>query len=384
MRGRVVGVRLPLLDDDEQAEAPWAVPPSRRRVESPIVGPLPERLELIVANEIYIAKEALPAALRNRLLRLAAFQNPEFYQAQAMRLPTFGKPRIISCAEDHPLHIGLPRGCLDEIRDLLTGLDIECVLRDERHTGAPLNVPFHGTLRPEQQVAVDALVKHDQGVLAATTAFGKTVVAAWLIARRGVSTLVLVHRQQLMEQWVERLSTFLELPASAIGRIGGGRKKPNGTLDVALIQSLVRRGVVDDRVGEYGHLVVDECHHLPAASFAELARRAKARYVLGLSATVTRKRRPPADHLHAVRTGAPSRQCAPTGLREAFHAQRLGAPDGVSADGCRRPRPAAPVPRSLSGADRRREPQSPDRRRCRRSRAPGTFAARADGANRSS
>ncbi|SBT06784.1 putative DEAD-like superfamily protein [Candidatus Accumulibacter aalborgensis] len=289
LRGRIVGVRFPLLGEDEGAEEPWAVPPSRRRVESPIVGPLPQRLELIVANEIYLAREALPAALRNRLLRLAAFQNPEFYQAQAMRLPTFGKPRIISCAEDHPLHIGLPRGCLDEILGLLTGLGIECVLRDERHTGAPLNVSFHGTLRPEQQVAIDALVKHDQGVLAATTAFGKTVVAAWLIARRGVSTLVLVHRQQLMEQWVERLSTFLELPASAIGRIGGGRKKPNGTLDVALIQSLVRRGVVDDRVGEYGHLVVDECHHLPAASFAELARRAKARYVLGLSATVTRK-----------------------------------------------------------------------------------------------
>jgi len=289
-RGRVVGVRFPVLGEDtESDEEPWTAPPSRRRSKSPIVGPLPERLELVLGNEIYLAREGLPAALRNRLLRLAAFQNPEFYRAQAMRLPTFGKPRVISCAEEHPVHLGLPRGCLDEIQDLLGSLGIECVLRDERHPGVPLSVSFQGTLRPQQAVAAEALAGHDQGVLAATTAFGKTVVAAWLIARRGVSALVLVHRQQLLEQWVERLATFLGLPARAIGRIGGGRNKPNGALDVALIQSLVRAGVVDDRVGEYGHLVVDECHHLPASSFEQLVRRAKARYVLGLSATVTRK-----------------------------------------------------------------------------------------------
>jgi len=126
-------------------------------------------------------------------------------------------------------------------------------------------------------------------VLAATTAFGKTVVAAWLIARRAVNTLVLVHRQQLLEQWIERLSAFLGVPAKNIGRLGGGREKLTGALDVALIQSLVRKGVVDDRVGDYGHLVVDECHHLSARSFELVARRAKARFVTGLSATVTRK-----------------------------------------------------------------------------------------------
>src|SRR5207247_737653 len=134
-----------------------------------------------------------------------------------------------------------------------------------------------------------AMAKHDLGVLSATTAFGKTVLAAWLIAQRGVNTLVLVHRQQLMQQWVERLSTFLGVPTNSIGRIGGGRKKATGVLDVALVQSLVRRGVVDDRVGASGHLVVDECHHLSARSFELVARRAKARFVTGLSATVTRK-----------------------------------------------------------------------------------------------
>ena len=137
--------------------------------------------------------------------------------------------------------------------------------------------------------AAKAMLAHDTGVLAATTAFGKTVLAAWLIAQRGVNTLVLVHRRQLLEQWVERLSTFLGMPAKSIGRIGGGRRKPTGILDVALIQSLVRKGVVDDLVGEYGHLIVDECHHLSAQSFEQVARRSKARFVTGLSATVDRK-----------------------------------------------------------------------------------------------
>jgi superfamily II DNA or RNA helicase/very-short-patch-repair endonuclease len=168
-------------------------------------------------------------------------------------------------------------------------LNIKTTIRDERHSGTPLNVSFQGVLRREQQAAVEALMAHDFGVLAATTAFGKTVVAAWLIAKRGVGTLVLVHRQQLMEQWVERLSSFLGVPAKSIGRIGGGKKKFTGILDVGLIQSLVRKGVVDDRIGEYGHLIVDECHHLPASGFEQVARRSKATYVLGLSATVTRK-----------------------------------------------------------------------------------------------
>lgn len=288
--GRVIAVRHPALaEDDGDYNEPWNLPPSRERREPPLSGPLPERVQLVLGNEIYIAKEGMPPALRNRLQRLAAFQNPEFYRTQAMRLSTFGKPRVISCAEDHPLYIGLPRGCLDELLRLLSELNIESVVRDERNPGRPLAVSFHGQLRHTQQLAADALVAHDTGVLAATTAFGKTVVAAWLIARRGVSTLILVHRLQLMEQWMERLSTFLGLSIRDIGRIGGGRSRPNGTLDVALIQSLVRKGVVNDRVGEYGQLVVDECHHLPAISFEQVARRAKARYLLGLSATVTRK-----------------------------------------------------------------------------------------------
>lgn len=287
-KGRIIGVRLAFPDDDD-SDAPWLTPPSRRRKEKPITGPLPESLALVLGNQIYIAKEDLSPGLRNRLLRLAAFQNPEFYKAQAMRLPTYDKPRIIACGEDFPRHVGLPRGCLEDVCGLLSDLGIKPAVRDERCDGQPLDVAFHGELRPEQIAVAEAILAHDIGVLSATTAFGKTVLAAWLIAQRGVNTLVLVHRRQLLEQWVERLATFLGLQAKQIGKIGGGRRKPMGALDVAIIQSLVRKGVVDDRVGEYGHLVVDECHHLSAQSFEQVARSAKARFVTGLSATVTRK-----------------------------------------------------------------------------------------------
>ena len=287
-KGKVIGVRL-VPEGDEEEAAPWMAPPSRRRKDTLIAGPLPKTLELTLANQIYIAKEVLPPALRNRLIRLAAFQNPEFYKAQAMRLSTYDKPRIIACAEDHPKHIGLPRGCLDDLLQSLSDLNIKTVVRDQRNPGQLLRVTFQGELRPEQIVAAQAMLAQDTGVLAATTAFGKTVVAAWLIAQRGVNTLVLVHRRQLQQQWIERLSIFLGMPVGAIGRIGGGRAKPTGLLDVAVIQSLVRNGLVDDLVGNYGHLIVDECHHLSAQSFELVVRQAKAKFVTGLSATVTRK-----------------------------------------------------------------------------------------------
>lgn len=286
-RGRIINVRFAFPDDEDAAE-PWTLPPSRRRDQLP-QGPMPESLELTVADQIYVPKSGLPPALRNATLRLAAFQNPEFYKAQAMRLPTYDKPRVIACAEDHSEHIGLPRGCLEETLALLSALKVSTKVCDERFAGETIGFDFHGELRNDQQKAADAMLAQDTGVLSATTAFGKTVIAAWLIAKRGRNSLVLVHRQQLLEQWVERLSHFLGMQPKEIGRWGGGNKKLTGRIDVALMQSLVRRGVVNDLVANYGHLIVDECHHVSARSFELVARRAKARFVTGLSATVARK-----------------------------------------------------------------------------------------------
>src|SRR5215475_5673046 len=258
VKGHVVGVRFVEQGEDGGDESPWTAPWSRGRAEAPIIGPLPENLELVLGNEIFVAKETLSPQFRNRLIRLAAFQNPEFYKAQAMRLPTYDKPRVVACANDYPRHIGLPRGCFEDLCELLSNLEIKYTVRDERELGAPILVTFQGELRHDQKIAAKAMLAHDTGVLSATTAFGKTVVAAWLIAQRAVNTLVLVHRRQLQEQWVDRLSAFLGLPAGEIGRVGGGRKKPTGIIDIAVIQSMVRKGLVNGSIGNYGHVIVDE------------------------------------------------------------------------------------------------------------------------------
>jgi superfamily II DNA or RNA helicase len=284
--GQIFGVQLPPTNEDDE---PWTALPSRRNKEPPIEGPLPESVEVVLGNQVYIDRSPLPPGLVNRIARLAAFQNPEFYAAQAMRLPTFGKPRVISCAELFSKHVALPRGCLDGLMGLLGSVGIAAELRDERQQGQVLATQFLGDLTPEQSEAAAILLKHETGVLAAATAFGKTVVAAKMIAARERNTLVLVHRRLLLDQWVARLQSFLYIPPGGLGIVHGGKRKPTGIIDIALMQSLIRRGVVSDLVADYGHVVVDECHHLSAVGFEAIARVAKAKYVLGLSATVTRK-----------------------------------------------------------------------------------------------
>jgi superfamily II DNA or RNA helicase len=254
-----------------------------------ITEPLPASIAVVQGNQLYIPKEELPPKLINRLIRIAAFQNPEFYKAQAMRFSTFNKPRIIACAETFPQHIGLPRGCLDEVLELLSSLNITVDLIDERNAGEPISTTFLGILNKEQKPIAETLLKYDAGILSATTGFGKTVLAAHIIAARKRNTLILVHRKQLMDQWLAQLQTFLNTENLPIGQIGGGKRKPSGQMDVALIQSLVQKGMVDDCVADYGQLIVDECHHLSAVSFEVVARQCKAKYVLGLTATPKRK-----------------------------------------------------------------------------------------------
>jgi superfamily II DNA or RNA helicase len=271
---------------DEEECKPWErPPPSPTR----IPGPLPESLSLVLANQIFIAKKGLPQPLANRLIRLAAFQNPEFYKAQAMRLPVWDKPRIIGCAENFPLHIGLPRGSLDVILALLKENEINAKIEDERLPGHKITARFNGMLRKDQKVAVRVMLQHEIGVLCAPTAFGKTITAAALIARRKVSTLVLVHRTELLRQWQERLAGFLELPKDALGCIGGGKKKPTGKIDIAVMQSLSRREDLAELLDGYGQIIVDECHHLSAFSFESILKQAKVRYIIGLTATPVRR-----------------------------------------------------------------------------------------------
>ena len=272
--------------DDEDLATPW----KRKNASSgKLTGPMPKSIDVTVANLIYFEKAQLPQALINRLIRLAAFQNPEFYRAQAMRLSVWDKPRVIGCAENFPQHIGLPRGCLDAALSLLRDNGIGYDLRDERNAGQTIDATFMGSLRSDQEAAVSAMLRHDAGVLCAPTAFGKTVTAAAIIARRRVNTLVLVHRTELLKQWQERLQAFLGKGRDAVGTIGGGTARPTGLIDIGVMQSLSRQGEVNALVENYGQVIVDECHHVGAVSFEAILTRTKARYVLGLSATPIRR-----------------------------------------------------------------------------------------------
>lgn len=250
---------------------------------------LPTTLDVTLADLIYFDKAQLPQPLANQLVRLAAFQNPEFYKAQAMRLSVWNKPRVIGCAQNFPQHIALPRGCLDAVLELLDDCNITPQFRDERFIGVSLDAKFLGTLRPDQEAAIQALLTHDTGVLCAPTAFGKTVTAAALIAQRKVNTLVLVHRTELLRQWQARLQAFLDIGKEVVGTIGGGKAKATGRIDIAVMQSLSRKGEINNLVRDYGQVIVDECHHLSAVSFEALLRSIPARYVLGLTATPIRR-----------------------------------------------------------------------------------------------
>jgi superfamily II DNA or RNA helicase len=287
--GTILGVRSADVTDDEDSSAPWTRTPSRKRPKLRLASPLPDAIQVTLAQRLYIARAGLPPAFLNRMKRLAAFQNPEFYKRQRMRLSTAGTPRIICCAEDLPEHLALPRGCLAELEELAAENGIPVRTDDKRHDGARVEVAFGGKLTPLQEEAIEALSPHDIGVLVAPPGVGKTVIGTALVARRARNTLVLVHRLPLLEQWRAQLALFLGIDPKRIGQIGGGKRQPNGRLDVAMLQTLVRGDKVDDIVAEYGQVIVDECHHLPAVSFERVLAEVRGRYIVGLTATPRRR-----------------------------------------------------------------------------------------------
>lgn len=254
-----------------------------------LMEPLPAEIKVLHSDRLYIPKSGLPSSAVHALIKLASFSNPDFYKAQAMRLSTYGKPRVISCAEDSESYVVLPRGCLQDVLSFFEQNQAIVSLEDRRSSGISIEAKFTGTLTTLQDTAARAILNRDIGVLSAATAFGKTVVAASIIASRKTNTLILVHRRELMEQWQERLQTFLEVPKHSIGLIGGGKNKRTGIIDIAVIQSLNYKGNVKPFVSEYGQVIVDECHHVSAYSFEQVLREVKAKYVFGLTATPKRQ-----------------------------------------------------------------------------------------------
>ncbi len=293
-KGQVLGVSLPT--STEEAEADGTVPAAswrRRRARSEeaevqIEG-VPAEVRAVLAQRLFVEKYGLPSALLNRIQRLASFQNPEFYKRQNLRLSTALTPRVISCAEESPKHIALPRGCRDDLEELLRCSKSRLSVTDEREEGTTIDVTFSGNLMSLQEKAAKAVLEHEAGVIVAPPGFGKTVLGAYLIAKRARNTLVLVHRRPLLDQWVAQISLFLGLEPGEVGRIGGGKRSITGKIDVAMVQSLVAGGDVSDMVSHYGHVVVDECHHVPAVSFERILSQVKARFLVGLTATPARR-----------------------------------------------------------------------------------------------
>ena len=250
---------------------------------------LPASIEATFADRVYIDRSNLPPNLAHAFRRLATFSNPMFTELQRMRLSVARTPRVIGCFEDLDHYLALPRGCLPDVTCLIGELGVKFDLRDERVDGETLELEFCGELNDSQHSAARAFLRHDVGVLCAPPGWGKTVVATSLIASRGCSTLVLVHRKPLVEQWAERLCQFLDITPKLIGRLGAGRRRLTRRIDIAMVQTLARSDDLRDLVRAYGHVVIDECHHVPAVQVERVLSAIPARYVTGLTATPYRR-----------------------------------------------------------------------------------------------
>lgn len=296
--GNVLGDLRSNNDDDIK---PWDVYKYKYELNQ---NDFPNEAIIIRANMLYLNKEGFSNKALNIIKRMSSFKNPEFYKSQAMRLSTHDKPRIVSLCEETSKYLCIPRGCETELNELILNYNIDTKYIDNTNHGKQIDVKFNGKLYDEQDEAFKALNKFDIGVLSATTAFGKTVIGAKLIAEKKVNTIVLVHTRQLLEQWYERLSKFLIIPEetpqvcykggkkkdiNVIGRIGGGYKNLNGTLDIAVMQSLVKGDDVKEFIKNYGMVIVDECHHVSAFSFEQVLKNATSKYIYGLTATPIRQ-----------------------------------------------------------------------------------------------
>jgi superfamily II DNA or RNA helicase len=245
-------------------------------------------LKLLRNSQIAIPLADLPTSLGAALKRLGTIANPVFYEKQRLRFPTINIPRFIFCGEEHDDKLVLPRGTLHDIEKLVSKAGGKIEVIDRRPAPVTADLSFIGTLTAIQNAAVDAILGHEDGVLVAPPGAGKTVMACAAIAHRRTPTLILVHRKQLLDQWSDRLQKFLGLSKNEIHILGKARY-PDAPVALGMFPTLARSEFPEALLAKYGHVIIDECHHVPAASFEAAMKRCTARYILGLTATPNRK-----------------------------------------------------------------------------------------------
>jgi superfamily II DNA or RNA helicase len=232
------------------------------------------------------SSQLTPAALAT-FKHAASMANPKFYELQRLRKSTWDTPRYVRgydiTMDDR---LVLPRGLRHTITNIVEQAGSRLAVTDNRNPGAEIDVAFTADLSTKQGAAVSAMLAHDDGILVAPPGSGKTVMACAVIAERGTSTLVLVDRKALADQWRTRIQEFLGVRP---GQVGGGRRKLTGVVDVAMLPSLARRDDIVELTEAYGHVIVDECHHLAAAAYDHSVKRIGAQFWLGLTATPGRR-----------------------------------------------------------------------------------------------
>lgn len=286
------------ISEDNGTDAPWD---KNSEIEA---GSVKGVVRIVLANRIYIDSTGMSNKTKRQLRRMATFSNKQYFQNQAMDMPNYDESRFIYLGSDEGKYIVLPRGLREEILKKFDNAGISYKIEDKRTKGQELNISFRGELRESQIPAVETMLENETGILHAATAFGKTVVCCDMIARRGISTLILVDRADLMNQWIKRLEEFLdideELPEyqtktgrtrkrkSLIGNLQGAHDTLTGIVDVAMIRSLKKKDGFHPKLKEYAQVYFDECHHAASDSAIEVLQEINAKYVYGVTATPKR------------------------------------------------------------------------------------------------